>query len=79
MGTTINTIIVLAVLGVVVALAIRTIILDHKSGGCSGCPSEGTCGHRGNCESNPNLTPEEVQERKARLAALRKQYEKNRT
>ncbi len=78
MGSTINTIIVLAVLGVFVALAIRTIIRDHKAGGCSGCPSQGSCAHRGNCESNPNLTPEEVQERKARLAAMRKQYEKKR-
>lgn len=30
-------IIVLSVLGVIVALAVRSMVKDHKSGGCAGC------------------------------------------
>lgn len=37
--------IVLAVLGVIVALAVRSLYRDHKKGGCAGCSRNcGSCG-----------------------------------
>lgn len=37
--------IVLAVLGMVVALAVRSLYRDHKKGGCAGCSRNcGSCG-----------------------------------
>ena len=47
-------IIVLAVLGVIVALAVRSLYRDHKKGGCAGCSHNcGSCGSV--CSYNKNI------------------------
>lgn len=43
--------IVLAVLGIVVALAVRSLYRDHKKGGCAGCSHNcGSCS--AHCSAN---------------------------